>query len=153
MGRTGSSSASGKSLNKPEENVPKIDDSAPQTISVARRTKRSPYVWLSLLLLTIYSFRAIYQQQFENLPIPLSAEQAGKRGFSEAEALKHVKALTSLGPHPVGSDELDVAVEVNPFSDLIFISSYLHFDMLFSLLFRKILIGMSLRAIKGINRY
>lgn len=111
MGRTGSSSASRKPLNKPEENVPKVDDSVPQTISVVRRTKRSPYVWTSLLLLTIYSFRAIYQQQFEKLPIPLSAEQAGKRGFSETEALKHVKALTSLGPHPVGSDALDVALE------------------------------------------
>ena len=121
MGRTGSSSASRKPLNKPEENVPKVDDSVPQTISVARRTKRSPYVWMSLLLLTIYSFRAIYQQQFEKLPIPLSAEQAGKRGFSETEALKHVKALTSLGPHPVGSDALDIALEVNPFSGLILV--------------------------------
>lgn len=111
MGRTGSSSESRKPFNKPEENVPKVDDSAPQTISVARRTQRSSYVWLSLLLLIIYGFRAIYQQQFEKLPIPLSAEQAGKRGFSEVEALKHVKALTTLGPHPVGSDALDLALE------------------------------------------
>ncbi|KAL0538573.1 hypothetical protein IC582_022721 [Cucumis melo] len=110
MGRTGSSSESRKPFKKPEENVPNVDDSAHQPISVVR-TQRSLYVWLSLLLFTIYGFRAVYQQQFEKLPIPLGAEKAGKRGFSEAEALKHVKALTSLGPHPVGSDALDFALE------------------------------------------
>ncbi|KAJ4846680.1 hypothetical protein Tsubulata_019727 [Turnera subulata] len=49
--------------------------------------------------------------QFESLPAPLTADQAGKRGFSEVEALKHVVALTQLGPHPVGSDSLDVALK------------------------------------------
>jgi hypothetical protein len=44
--------------------------------------------------------------------LPLDAEQAGKRGFSEALALKHVKYLTGLGPHPVGSDPLDHAIQV-----------------------------------------
>lgn len=46
------------------------------------------------------------------MPPPLTADQAGKRGFSEFEAIKHVKALTELGPHPVGSDALDRALQV-----------------------------------------
>lgn len=43
--------------------------------------------------------------------MPLNAEQAGKRGFSEGSAMEHVKYLTRLGPHPVGSDALDLAVQ------------------------------------------
>ncbi|KAI9124689.1 hypothetical protein K1719_004611 [Acacia pycnantha] len=54
---------------------------------------------------------AIYTHQFGNMPEPLTAEQAGKRGFSEIEALKHVKALTELGPHPVASETLDSALQ------------------------------------------
>ncbi|KAF3958654.1 hypothetical protein CMV_016457 [Castanea mollissima] len=54
---------------------------------------------------------SVYQHQFQNLPAPLTAEKAGKRGFSEIEALKHVQALTDLGPHSVGSDALDLAFE------------------------------------------
>ncbi|KAG4924338.1 hypothetical protein JHK87_049878 [Glycine soja] len=40
------------------------------------------------------------------MPVPLTAEEAGKRGFSEIETFKHVRALTQLGPHPVGSEAL-----------------------------------------------
>ena len=40
--------------------------------------------------------------------MPLTAEEAGKRGFSEIEAFKHVRALTQVGPHPVGSEALQV---------------------------------------------
>ncbi|XP_059457062.1 uncharacterized protein LOC132186951 isoform X1 [Corylus avellana] len=75
------------------------------------RPRRSPLVWLTLFALITYSSWAVYQYQYENLPPPLTAEQAGKRGFSEVEAMKHVKALTQLGPHPVGSDALDLALQ------------------------------------------
>lgn len=76
------------------------------------RPRRSPLVWLTLFALITYSSWAVYQYQYESLPPPLTAEQAGKRGFSEVEAMKHVKALTQLGPHPVGSDALDLALQV-----------------------------------------
>uniref|UniRef100_A0A2N9F291 Vacuolar membrane protease n=1 Tax=Fagus sylvatica TaxID=28930 RepID=A0A2N9F291_FAGSY len=55
--------------------------------------------------------QANIRHQFQNLPAPLTAAQAGKRGFSEIEALKHVNALTEFGPHPVGSDALELAVQ------------------------------------------
>ncbi|KAG8051260.1 hypothetical protein GUJ93_ZPchr0009g443 [Zizania palustris] len=45
-------------------------------------------------------FHIIRIYAFANLPLPLDAEQAGKRGFSETSALEHVKYLTGLGPHP-----------------------------------------------------
>lgn len=74
--------------------------------------KRSPFVWLTLFLAIVYGSWSVYEYQFESLPLPLTAEQAGKRGFSEFEALKHVKALTELGPHSLGSDALHLALEV-----------------------------------------
>lgn len=74
--------------------------------------RRSPFVWLTLFGVIAYSSWAVYNYQFESLPMPLTAEQAGKRGFSEIEAMKHVKALTDLGPHPVGSEALDLAIQV-----------------------------------------
>lgn len=75
--------------------------------------RRSPFVFLTLFALIMYSSWSVYQHQFQNLPAPLTAEKAGKRGFSEIEALKHVQALTDLGPHSVGSDALDLAFEVH----------------------------------------
>lgn len=75
--------------------------------------RRSPFVFLTLFALTVYSSWSVYQHQFQSLPAPITAEQAGKRGFSEIEALKHVQALTDLGPHSVGSDALDLALEVH----------------------------------------
>jgi hypothetical protein len=74
--------------------------------------KRSAFLWFALLVLFINGAWAVYHLQSESLPPPLTAEQAGKRGFAEASAMKHVKYLTSLGPHPVGSDSLDLAIEV-----------------------------------------
>lgn len=74
--------------------------------------RRSPAVWLTLFAILVYCSWAVYYYQFENMPVPLPAELAGKRGFSEVEAMKHVKALTDFGPHPVGSDALDLAVQV-----------------------------------------
>ncbi|KAL0403477.1 UNVERIFIED_CONTAM: Vacuolar membrane protease [Sesamum radiatum] len=49
--------------------------------------------------------------KFESLPVPQTLDQVGKRGFSEHEAMKHVEALTRLGPHPVGSDTLESALK------------------------------------------
>ncbi|KAK3011593.1 hypothetical protein RJ639_011428, partial [Escallonia herrerae] len=86
-------------------------DEGLQTHDSSRSPKRSGYAILALLVLIINGSWAVHHYQFENMPEPLSAEQAGKRGFSEEEAMKHVKALTELGPHPVGSDALDVALQ------------------------------------------
>lgn len=73
---------------------------------------RPAFVWLALFVLLISSSWAVYHFQFQSLPTPIDAEQAGEQGFSEASALEHVKFLTSLGPHSVGSDALDVGVQV-----------------------------------------
>lgn len=74
--------------------------------------KRSPMVWLTLFSVIVYSSWTVYQYQFESMPVPLNADQAGKRGFSEVEAMKHVKALTGFGPRPLATDTLDGAVQV-----------------------------------------
>lgn len=74
--------------------------------------RRSAVAWLGLLLVLVNCSWATYHFQYESLPAPLSPEQAGKRGFSEVSAMAHVEALTRLGPHPVGSDALDHAVQV-----------------------------------------
>ncbi|XP_047182008.1 endoplasmic reticulum metallopeptidase 1 isoform X1 [Vigna umbellata] len=73
--------------------------------------RRSSFVWLALLLIIIYCCSSIYHYQFQSMPVPLTADEAGKRGFSEIEAFKHVKALTEVGPHPVGSEALHLAVQ------------------------------------------
>lgn len=83
--------------------------------------RRSSFVWLALFLIIIYCCSAVYRYQFQSMPIPLTAEQAGKRGFSEIEAFKHVKALTEVGPHPVGSEALHLALQVGS-STLLFFS-------------------------------
>ncbi|KAE9611425.1 hypothetical protein Lalb_Chr06g0162341 [Lupinus albus] len=74
--------------------------------------RRSSFVWLALFLIITYCCSAIYIYQFQSMPVPLTADQAGKRGFSEIEPIKHVKALTEVGPHPVGSDALNLALQV-----------------------------------------
>lgn len=74
--------------------------------------RRGAYLLLGLLIVFLHGSWSVYNIQFGNLPLPLDAKQAGKRGFSEASALEHVKYLTSLGPHPVGSDSLDLAIQV-----------------------------------------
>ncbi|KAF3639673.1 putative homeobox-leucine zipper protein REVOLUTA-like [Capsicum annuum] len=73
--------------------------------------KRSKYVILALFVIAVYGSWSVYEHQFLKLPNPLGAEQVGKRGFSEHEAIKHVIALTQLGPHPVASDALDHALD------------------------------------------
>mgnify|MGYP004715307763 CR=1 FL=1 len=89
------------------------DKKGPQNSDdVVVAAKRSTFVVLTLFVLVVNGSWAIYHYQFESLPAPLSAVQVGKRGFSELEAIKHVKALTQFGPHPVGSDALDRALQV-----------------------------------------
>ena len=86
--------------------------------------RRSSYVWLAFFLIITYCCSAIYDYQFQNMPVPLTAEQAGKRGFSEIEAFKHVKALTEVGPHPVGSEALHRALQVGSSTVLVFYNSF-----------------------------
>ncbi|XP_078427895.1 Zn-dependent exopeptidases superfamily protein [Wolffia australiana] len=73
--------------------------------------RRQPILFFSLFFLVVYGSWAVYHFQFEVLPKPLSPDQAGKRGFSEDLAMQHVIALTRPGPHPIGSDALDIAFE------------------------------------------
>lgn len=86
-----------------------------KSTSIEAATKRSPVKaalnWAALLFVLINSSWLVYHFQYERLPRPLTPDQAGKRGFSEIRAIGHVKALTTLGPHPVGSDALDQAVK------------------------------------------
>ena len=100
----GSQRGSGE-LNASEDRPPGVRRKSPQ---------RSPFVWLSLFVAIVYSSWTVYHYQYQSLPLPLTAEQVGKRGFSEVEALNHVRALTQLGPHSVGSDALNLAVQVGP---------------------------------------
>ncbi|CAL5407297.1 unnamed protein product [Camellia sinensis] len=94
---------------KPSD-VPGVSE-GPQTSDSVRIRNRSPYAILALFVLVIYGSWAVYHYQFETLPMPLTADQAGKRGFSEEEALNHVKELTGLGPRPVGSDAVDLGLQ------------------------------------------
>lgn len=87
-------------------------DKGPQVEGNVKSPKRSAYVILALFVLIVHGSWAVHRYQFDILPEPLTAERAGKRGFSEEEAMKHVVALTQLGPHPVGSDALDRALQV-----------------------------------------
>lgn len=87
---------------------------------VVGSSRRSSIAWLALFFVIAYSCSAIHQYQFQNMPLPLTAEQAGKRGFSEIEAFGHVKALTEVGPHPVGSEALHQALQVGFSTLLIF---------------------------------
>ncbi|XP_020584845.1 LOW QUALITY PROTEIN: endoplasmic reticulum metallopeptidase 1 [Phalaenopsis equestris] len=88
-----------------EHGVEVPDDQKPS------KTSRTGFLWLSLFVLLLNGSWAVYFFQYNNLPMPLTAEQAGKRGFSEVLALAHVKNLTEFGPHPVGSDAHDLAIQ------------------------------------------
>lgn len=90
---------------------PKVDEAVSANEDYGRR-RRTPFLLLGLLMVFLHGSWSVYRFQFANLPLPLDAEQAGKRGFSEASALEHVKYLAALGPHPVGSDSIDLAVQV-----------------------------------------
>ncbi|ONK70671.1 uncharacterized protein A4U43_C04F300 [Asparagus officinalis] len=75
------------------------------------RPQRSAFLWVALFILLLNGSWAVYYYEIQNLPLPVNTEQAGKRGFSEISAMNHVKYLAELGPHPVGSNALDVALE------------------------------------------
>ncbi|KAL5569318.1 hypothetical protein UlMin_025893 [Ulmus minor] len=95
-----------------QQDTDKSNEGGDRTPGVRRKApQRSPFLWLILFLLIAYSSWGVYNYQFQSLPFPLTPEQAGKRGFSEVEALEHVKALTQLGPHSVASDALDLALQ------------------------------------------
>ncbi|CAN6249394.1 unnamed protein product [Urochloa humidicola] len=94
----------------PTQEKPKVDQPVDSN-EENRKHRRGAYLLLGLLIIFLHGSWSVYQIQFGNLPLPLDAKQAGKRGFSEASALEHVKYLTSLGPHPVGSDSLDLAIQ------------------------------------------
>lgn len=74
--------------------------------------ERGGYEILVLFTFVVCATWGVYHYQFEVLPEPLSAEDAGETGFSEVAAMKHVKALSELGPHPLGSTALDTALQV-----------------------------------------
>ncbi|URE07098.1 Peptidase family M28 [Musa troglodytarum] len=94
-----------------EASKPPASDETPRPTEQGGKPARSAFLWVALFVLFLNSSWAVYHFQFESLPSPLDAEQAGKRGFSEVSALEHVKYLTKLGPHPVGSDALELAVQ------------------------------------------
>lgn len=111
--RPQSSSISADTSASQSSDTPKTDEEAKFNNNVQiKSATRSGFVWLTLFVVIVYSSWTVHYYQFESLPVPLTAVQAGKRGFSEVEAMKHVKGLTELGPHPVGSDALDLALQV-----------------------------------------
>ncbi|XVE99313.1 hypothetical protein REPUB_Repub03eG0187600 [Reevesia pubescens] len=110
--RPQSSSISPGTLANESSDTSKTDEEAKFNDNIQiKSARRSGFVWLTLFVMIVYSSWAVHHYQFDSLPVPLTAEQAGKRGFSEVEAMKHVKALTELGPHPLGSDALDLALQ------------------------------------------
>ncbi|MBA0751346.1 hypothetical protein Gogos_000276 [Gossypium gossypioides] len=110
--RPESSSTAPDTSAKKSSGTSKTDEEAKLNHGIQIRTaQRSGFTWLTLFAVIVYSSWAVYQYQYENLPVPLTAEQAGKRGFSEVAAMKHVKALTELGPHTIGSDAIELALQ------------------------------------------
>ncbi|KAK6929195.1 Peptidase M28 [Dillenia turbinata] len=108
--RTRGSSKEPKPAVKEQSNSSGVDNKNQRTDGLGI-PKRSTQLILTLFLLVAYSSWGVFHYQFQSLPMPLRAEEAGKRGFSEEEAMEHVKALTKLGPHSVGTDALDLAVQ------------------------------------------
>lgn len=120
MGGTSKSTLSRDVARGNEKSSDSIENNGSRDRNVAVEATRSSYLILTLFVLITYGSWGVYHYQFENLPAPLTLQQAGKRGFSEYEAMKHVRNLTQLGPHPVASDALDKAVKVyNFFYDLV----------------------------------
>ncbi|KAI3470470.1 hypothetical protein Pfo_027133 [Paulownia fortunei] len=103
------STAGGETGN--QENSGGKGNTALKDKNVVVMSERSSYVILALFVVVICGAWGVYHYQFVSLPAPLTLEQVGKRGFSEYEAMKHVKALTRLGPHSVGSEALEIAVK------------------------------------------
>lgn len=113
------SSSSSESPNQPEGQRPGREFNVRPDVR-PKAPQRSRFVFQALFALIVYSSWTVYYYQYQNLPSPLTSEQAGKRGFSEIQALKHVEALTQLGPHSVGSDALVLALQVWLLLDFLF---------------------------------
>ncbi|KAE8684892.1 Detected protein of confused Function [Hibiscus syriacus] len=110
--RPQSSSISPDTSAKKSSDTPETDEEAKSSRSIQIKTpRRSGFTLLTLLGVIVYASWAVYQYQYGSLPVPLTAEQAGKRGFSEAQAMKHVQELSELGPHPLGSDAIELALQ------------------------------------------
>jgi hypothetical protein len=77
--------------------------------------KRAALDWLAMLVGVTYVAWIVNYYTGDVLPNPLSEAVAGKRGFSEERAYRHVRKLSELGPHPVGSDALQRGVQVSIF--------------------------------------
>jgi len=71
-------------------------------------------VWLATLVGVSSVAWLIYNHTANVLPKPVSEDAAGKDGFSEERALRHVKFLADLGPRPIGSSALRHGVQVIP---------------------------------------
>jgi hypothetical protein len=87
------------------------------TISPRRRkfgllSSGAALVWLATLVGVLSVAWLIYYHTANVLPKAVSEDAAGKDGFSEELALRHVKFLTDLGPRPVSSSALHHAVQV-----------------------------------------
>lgn len=82
------------------------------TKSKERSSWNAALLWGALLLLLAHASWFVYYFQYLKLPRPVPASEAGKRGFSEQRAYEHVRFLTKLGPHPVGSRALEKALQV-----------------------------------------
>ncbi|XP_010253689.1 PREDICTED: endoplasmic reticulum metallopeptidase 1 isoform X2 [Nelumbo nucifera] len=109
--RSTTSSSTSKPLLNPETVDSTTVDKALYLNERGESPKRSAFLWLALFAVILNCSWGVHYYQFENMPRSLNANQAGKRGFSEQQAMEHVKALTELGPHPVGSDALDLALQ------------------------------------------
>lgn len=119
---TASASSKGSSSGEASEEESSSNGAEIRTTAYVGNPRRSSFVWLAFLLIITYFCSSIYHYQFQSMPVPLTAEEAGKRGFSEIEAFKHVRALTQVGPHPVGSEALHLALQVGSSTLLIFFS-------------------------------
>ncbi|KAK6933363.1 hypothetical protein RJ641_036257, partial [Dillenia turbinata] len=108
--RTRGSSKEPKLADKERSISPIVYDKNQRTdgLSIPKRSKQ---LILTLFLLVAYSSWGVFHNEFQSLSMPLRAEEAGKRGFSEEVAMKHVKALTKLGPHSVGTVAIDLALQ------------------------------------------
>lgn len=96
--------------NAPQNSSLQQSEAAPQPAARERSSKEAALHWAALLIVILQVSWFVYYFQFVKLPKPVSALDAGKRGFSEQSAYKHVKVLSNLGPHPVGSEALDRAI-------------------------------------------
>lgn len=97
---------------EPEPEPEPEPEREPAVVSRLRDANRPAHVMLTIIAMIMFVSWSVYYNQYQVLPQPLTPEKAGKRGFSEFQAMKHVRALSLLGPHSVGSHSLDLALQV-----------------------------------------